>query len=309
MSVTIKGKIMSKKQPENPLGFQEEVVKETQETEEVVKEKEESIPKSQVKLGLNEVELPCGFFFKYEDKFHCLRVVKIREMTGKIYKDLGTKKIRSNPALLNSMILEQCVERLQGFTLRPAHYEQFLVADQNYLVMKIRQLSKGDTAEATVKCTNCDEKLESEINLDDLDVIRLPEPSTEEVEKGYRTFEYKDESLGLKATFRYPMIMDINKVGPVAQENAFEAQDLMLEGCLMELTYSKGKVVAPVKKGFISNLPIRVYESLRDGFLNSQPGLIDKIGIRCYACNHPNELEINAASFLISAPKKPTPTE
>lgn len=252
----------------------------------------------------NIVELPCGFFLGYEDGYIFSRKARIKEMTGKVITELGSSRVRKNPALFTTLLLEQCVVSIADRKLRTSQLDQLLVADQDFLVMKIRQLSKGDIVHGNINCEKCQEKLEADIDLNELSVTRLDDPNKDEASQGYRTFTYENKELDLKVKFRYPTVGDSLGVTSISNENPVAAHNKIMESCLVEYTSDNQTVSGPVKKGFMENLSIRKYEAIRDAFLQSQPGYDTVFGIECWSCGHSNQMETTAQDFLISPPKK-----
>ena len=137
-----------------------------------------------------QVELPSkGILYKFENEED--RSVYLRPMTFEDEKYLATaKKSGKDPA---NLLLERCVSNIE--------VNHLTSADKLFLILKLRELSYGDTYDARVVCSKCESEAEIGIIISELPVKELPEDFTDPVVVTL-------PKLGKEAKVRIPRVKD-----------------------------------------------------------------------------------------------------
>ena len=137
-----------------------------------------------------EVELPSkGFLYKFEDEDK--KVVYLRPMTFEDEKHLTmVQRSAKDPA---NLLLERCVSNLD--------VNQLTSSDKLYLILKLREISYGDTYDARVVCPKCNAEAEIGIDISNLPVKELPENFVDPVTVTL-------PKLGKEAKVRIPRVKD-----------------------------------------------------------------------------------------------------
>ena len=157
-----------------------------------------------------------------------------REMTGRDEEAISKSDIKQNGAKLVSTLLERCVTSIGTLTRKEVGTEKWkeiirnlLVGDQDYMLIKLRELSIGGEIEVTHTCPQCKESLKTYLDISELEI----EPF-----KGQRVVPfslpkgYKDKKgvTHREGTMRLPSGQDREILTPIAKKNVAQASTLML---------------------------------------------------------------------------------
>lgn len=157
----------------------------------------------------------------------------IRPMTGADEEELARFK-NSSMARLITVILERCVTRigtLEKSEIRKNKWHEIIsnlyVADQDYMMMRIRETSIGNMLSIVHTCAECKTSITTELTVDELKVIEW------DGEEGIqftlpRGFVDKDGNVHREGIIKYPRGIDRESVVPIAQRNAPRARHVML---------------------------------------------------------------------------------
>jgi hypothetical protein len=151
-------------------------------------------------------------------------------LTGR-EEELLAQARRSESASLVTMVLSRCVRRLGGISPLPEDVtRQLLVADRQYLMLKLRQSTFGDVVRASVFCpwADCGKRVSLEFRIGDVPVEEAPEAAPV-----YRMTLSEDAApLGnpeeRQVTFRLPNGADQESVSPLLAHNEAEALSRLL---------------------------------------------------------------------------------
>jgi len=167
------------------------------------------------------------------------RDVELIILSGREEELLADRKDPASAALVTA-ILNRCVRRIG--TISPISEEvarKLLVADRQYLLLKLREVTFGEQVLATIPCPwpNCGKQVDIDFSMNDI-------PVRESKEKGptYKmTLSPEAAFLGdhgevyNEITFRLPNGGDQEVISPLIFENEAMALTLLLERCIQDI--------------------------------------------------------------------------
>lgn len=240
-------------------------------------------------------ELPCGLLREGE----VIRDAEITPMTGRVRKNIARPDIRRNGARIIDAVLLACVRSIGGKRVDRQVLDELLVGDRDFLTMKIRQASLGGRVSAQMQCGSCRERIDFEVDLEEVELYPLQEGDCEIAEDGRtRFFRIDDPDLGVKAAFRYPAGKDQHAIVPLAQKNPVEANYRMYLLCLEEWNAQ----TKPFPASFFENLPLNVLDWVDAEFTARMPGPEMEHEVICDLCGTANPMSLEMSDFLFPRP-------
>lgn len=206
-----------------------------------LKKKTDETPKAEV----NEMNTPTTFSMNDNEVFNLLagyvddegtlhNTFTLREMTGRDEEAISKSDVRQNPAKAISLLLTRCVTSLGTLTRKEVGPEKWkdiieslLVGDQDYMFLKLREISIGKEFEVRHKCPKCKAELVTYVDIDELDIVPFKGERVVsfELPKGYKNKQGKMYRLG---KIRLPNGKDREIITPIARKNLAMANTLML---------------------------------------------------------------------------------
>ena len=167
------------------------------------------------------------------------REVELAPLSGRDEELLAMQESLANPELL-TVLLARCVRGLGPF--RPVSEElarRLLIADRQFLLLKLRQMTFGDHVQATVQCPweACRKKVDIDFSLQDI-------PVRESEEKGPLYTRELSPEAGFsnehgehyrEVVFRLPNGEDQEAISPMVEGNDTKALALLLARCIRRL--------------------------------------------------------------------------
>lgn len=168
-----------------------------------------------------------------------LREVELAPLSGRDEELIAAQQPNANATLLTAL-LARCVLRLGH--IRPVSEDltrHLLVADRQFLLLKLRQMTFGDQVQATVQCPweACRKKVDIDFSLDDI-------PVHESEQKGplYTRKLSPEAAFGSEhgepyreVVFRLPSGEDQEAIARTVEEDETEALALLLARCIRRL--------------------------------------------------------------------------
>jgi hypothetical protein len=164
------------------------------------------------------------------------REVELIPLTGKEEELLAQNREKQSASLVTTVI-SRCLKRLG--TVEPVTEEaarNLLVADRQYLLLKLREITFGDGVQLTVSCPwpHCGEPVDLAFSTRDISIKESgdkgPVYSMELSEKA--AYESDNGKHYRKVTFRLPSGGDQESVSPLLDENEAGALTALLERCI-----------------------------------------------------------------------------
>jgi len=252
------------------------------------------MPQYEKDLG-HAFELPCGLLREGA----VIREVELTPMTGRVRKNIARPDVRRNGARIIDAVLLACIRTVGGKRADRQLLDELLVGDRDFLTMKIRQISLGDRVTAHMQCGSCRERIDFDIDLDQVELFPLAEGDCEISEDGRtRLFRIENADLGVSAAFRYPAGRDQHAIVPLVQKNPVEANYRMYLLCLEEWNGQ----AKPFPNTFFENLPLNVLDWVDAEFTARMPGPELEHEVICDLCGTANPMSMEMSNFLFPAP-------
>lgn len=159
--------------------------------------------------------------------------------------------------------------------------------DLEYLFVKLRSISVGETTEVQIACNNCEEKNKVEVDL-----------SVVEVEKNEDHTDTVKISSELVFKMKYPELKDLATV----TDNVESLLDLITNSVKTVFYGEEAIDIGPAEKEDLKNIVEQLTSSqfkLVQDFFATAPKLRHSIDFTCEHCQHPNKQRLEGlASFF-----------
>jgi len=115
------------------------------------------------------VKLPLGYYDKETDTWY--RYADIREMTGRDEERMSDPKNKRNGGKILTALLASCVTSIGPIkVVTEEMIRQLTIGDRDLLLLRIRQLSFGNSVSMTLTCPSCKARLNLDVDLNDIEV-------------------------------------------------------------------------------------------------------------------------------------------
>jgi hypothetical protein len=176
-------------------------------------------------------ELPGGY---WDPNGQLHRAFELAAVTGRDEEQLASAVGPSPPALVTE-VLSRCVRRIGDISpVSPEVARQLLVADRNYLLLRLRQATFGDRVRANLFCPwpDCGEQVSVGFSIADLPV----EQARHRAPLHTMTLTVsEDDGTPIDVTFRLPNGADQEEVSALLALNEATALTLLLSRCITRL--------------------------------------------------------------------------
>ena len=262
---------------------------------------EEKAPVYNSRIEVNEdgeteqFELLAGYT---DDEGVLHKTFSLREMTGRDEEAISKSDVKQNPSKLVSVLLERCVMSIGTLTRKSVGTEKWkdiikslYVGDQDFMLIKLRELSMGGEIEVTHTCPYCKESLKTILDVSELEV----EPFKGErviqfsLPKGYRD---KKGVVHKDGTLRLPTGQDREILTPIARKNVAQASTLMLTRLCK---FEDGLYVT---EDVMRDLTVRDREYLQKVLQENLFGINLEIDVTCTSCGEEFKGNLNATNFI-----------
>lgn len=216
------------------------------------------------------------------------------------------KKVRYRPFLVkeeknlmiaaesgdNTSVFRTLIDTISSCVEDDINKNKLTTFDIEYMFLKMRAKSVGETSRIGVKCTECETSNEQEIRIDQLE-IDMPDIET--------TVELTP---GISVELQWPAFNDLISIGMVEGQNPSTEQAFtMIRACLKTIVTEEERIdVSDVPEAevqeFIESMSSAQFESIKK-FIDNVPKLEHEIDFKCKHCGHDNKVLIEGvASFL-----------
>lgn len=222
----------------------------------------------------------------------------LREMTGRDEEAISKSDLKQNGAKLISTLLERCVTSIGTLTRKEVGTEKWkdiirglYVGDQDFILIKLRELSMGRELEVTHVCPSCKESLKTIFDVGELEV----EPFKGQrvvpfcLPKGYRD---KKGEIHRDGTMRLPTGQDREILTPIAKKNVAQASTLMLTRLCQ---FEDGLYVT---EDVMRDLTVRDREYLQKILQENLFGINLEVDVVCTNCGEDFKGSLNATNFI-----------
>lgn len=246
--------------------------------------------------GESEVfEMPAGYV---DDNGTMHKTFTLREMTGRDEEAISKADMKQNGAKLISTLLERCVLSIGSLTRKELGIEKWkevirslLVGDQDYILIKLRELSMGGEIEVTHTCPYCKKSMKTFLDVSELEVLPFKglRVIPFSLPKGYRD---KKGVVHRDGTMRLPTGFDREVLTPIAKKNVAQASTLMLT----RLCKFDDEVY--VTDDVMRDLVTRDREYLQKLLQDNLFGVNLEVGVTCAECGEEFKGNLNSVNFI-----------
>ena len=243
----------------------------------------------------DEFEMPAGYLDS-DGVLH--KTFTIREMTGRDEEAISKSDLRQNGAKLITVLLERCVMSIGTLVKKEVGeikwkeiIKSLYVGDQDYIVLKIRELSMGGEIEVTHICPNCKASMKTLLDVSELEVepFKGERLIQFELPKGYRD---KKGNVHTTGTMKLPTGYDREVLTPIAKKNVAQASTLMLTRlCKFDDGIS-------VTEDVMRDLTIRDREYLQKLLQENLFGVNLEVDVTCVDCGEEFKGNLNSINFI-----------
>lgn len=222
-----------------------------------------------------------------------------REMTGKDEEAISKADVRANGAKLCNVLVERCVLRIGTLDKKEVGQAKWgqiirnmLGGDLDYMVFKIRELSKGNEVEFTHKCPNCGQKLITVMNTDEFNIkqFRGEREVPFELIRGYKDRKGEVKTQGV---MRLPNGFDREVITPMFRKNPSSAITTLITRCVK---FNDGS--EPMSQ-FVQEMSLRDRDILENIIKENTFGVDTSIeGLICDNCGQDISGEIGQSDFF-----------
>lgn len=219
------------------------------------------------------VRLPAGIFVKNE----IVQEAEVRELTGEHEEVIAKARNGNNPAKFVSTLLQCGVVKVGELPATNDLLESLVQGDLDALLMGIRRATFGDTFEVYgVQCPTCEEMNDLTLDLKDIPVKELDDPTVREY--------LVDLRKGRKARIQFPTGAVQTEIFK-KQRSIPEMNSLTLAACVLSFIEADGSEHLSNGLTSVKNLGIGDRKLLQDFIYENQPGpRYDRVFAQCHAC-------------------------
>ena len=167
------------------------------------------------------------------------RAVELVPLSGHEEELIAGRQEPSRAALV-TRILSRCVQRIGAISpISAALIRDLLVADRQYLMIKLRQATFGDQVQATMRCpwADCQQRIDIDFALSDINVIESVD------RRAAYALQLSEAAAGSDATgksyrevlFRLPTGADQENAAPLALQDETAALSLLFNRCIQSI--------------------------------------------------------------------------
>jgi DNA-directed RNA polymerase subunit RPC12/RpoP len=223
-------------------------------------------------------------------------VIHVRCMTGEEEQILATPRYIKKGQAIN-MIFKNCVRE----NIQP---EKLLTIDRTWLLIYLRGISYSPEYEVEVRCTECQTRFQTQIDLDKMLVNRCPEhfngDSMEDIlpKSGYR-FSYR------LATGKDENMIQDHRDRRIKQNTDGGHDDTWTYRASLLINNIEGLDDQVAIQALISRLPIQDVAYIRNLLVDPPFGVDTKVSIICANCSEEFQVEMPMdTNFFFPKPRK-----
>ena len=235
------------------------------------------------KPSIGEYELPCGYL-DADGNLHTS--VSVREMTGEEEDILSAKNVPGSKKI--NKILSKCtvsIGSINGGAIESI-IQDLTQGDRIFLLIAVRRASLGDEMPFLTKCPSCEEEARFHLDLGDLEVIKMADPTT-------RSYSVTLPKTGKKVMMKVLTGRGEDAIGKASSRG----RDLITTAIFARVDSMDDK---PVTMKDLKDLPLADRNFLRDEWEDHEGGLDTAVKIDCPACGneYDTELDISQQGFF-----------
>jgi len=223
---------------------------------------------------------------------------QVREMTGVEEEAISRNEIKSNGGKVIRTLIERCCTRIGTYeqsALKEKEWRDIIqsltVGDQDYIMLKIREVTIGKEIEVAHKCPNCKQELVTVLDIDELEInpFKGDWEIDFELPRGYVD---KEGNVYTKGKLRFPNGYDREALDQVARNNIGLANTMLLTRCIVDFSGLK------VHDSLVKSLSYKDRDYLLNLLKDNQFGVKLETEVTCVSCGESFVGNMNMANFL-----------
>ena len=187
-------------------------------------------------------------------------------------------------------ILNAVKDIIQACTYDKVKVDELASFDLEYLFLKLRAKSVGETSKIGLRCISCDKTNQIEINIDDITV---------DISNSSDSNIMLNDKVGIK--LRYPTVKDIQKLSSMKDgvDQMMRTVTMCIDNIFDDNKVYPAKESTPKElEAFIDSLNSEQFKKIQH-FFESMPSLKRDVAFACEHCGHSNEFELKGlANFF-----------
>lgn len=244
-------------------------------------------------MELRTEQLPGGYV---DDTGTIHRRVELIPLTGKEEECLAEYHTRVSATLVTTL-LSRCVRRIG--TISPVTENvarELLVADRQFLLLKLREMTFGEQVQATIVCPwpNCGHQVDIDFSTHDIPIEESTDKGpTYSITLSPEALQQGDFSATEKAvTFRLPNGADQEELASVMLNNEAAALTALLGRCIKQIGAQKNTVE------LIHQLPPLARMEIEQGMESQAPKIDLSLGATCPECHRDFTMPFDLQQFF-----------
>ncbi len=271
--------------------------------------KEEQLTESEERLLEITQEAEENDLFETDDTFYMLHGYKdeegnlhkdfeLRFVTGRDQEAVQKADIKNNPSKMITTLLARCCTRigtLYADKIGPGSWTEIIrklyTGDQDYMLLKLTEISFGKTIKSSHNCPECGVKLNSEIDTDELEIIQFTASEFPfSLKRGYKDRKGVIHKEGL---IRTPTGFDREILTPLLKKAGPARVDTIMLTRTMK--FSDGY---PVDDDVTLSLSAADRQYLLELLKDNYFGVKTEVDITCDSCGETFRASLNVVNFI-----------
>lgn len=240
------------------------------------------------------------FLKGYTDKEGTLHTTfELEEMGGAEEEAISKADVKRNGAKIVNTLLAMCCKRIGTLEREDFNKSEWLdiirsldVGDQDIMLLRLREISKGTEVEADFECPYCGQKLKNIMETSEFEIQQYNGVDKIEFELP-RGFVDREGNTHTKGIIRRPNGLDREILDPIARKNIGRANTLMLTRCIESVEGMKNILDKDVR-----DLKTRDREYLYNVLKDNQFGIKTVTEVECTECGEEFEGTLNLVNFI-----------
>jgi hypothetical protein len=261
---------------------------------------QEEAPVTTGRSGRREIEvtLPIG---SRDERGRVHRSAWLRKMTGREEALLADPANQRNGGRLVTALLQSCITRLEDMEEVPrSQVERMYSVDRNFLLLRLRGLTFGNTLPASYTCPSCGNRFEVDEDLSELPLRILapdeePEDIVVELEDG---FVDRDGAVYTSMTLRLARGDDEAAVAPQMRKNPSLGKNALLARCMKSLGDLPAHRMEALGPRIMSDLTLADRRLIDKAFNEGAPGIDLIREMDCPSCGSEFRSTLDMTRFL-----------
>lgn len=223
---------------------------------------------------------------------------EITEITGVEEEAISKPEIKQNAGKLVRTLIELCCFRIGTLTRAEMGVfkwreliNKLSVADQDIILLRIREISLGEELKINNQCPHCKAKMETSLTTEELEIT--PFNGLREIDfelpKGFKD---KDGNIHKTGKLRMPTGLDREILDPIARKNMGQANTMLLTRCITELDGQ------PIYDDLIKGLSLKDRKYLFSLMDENKYGVVMTTDTTCPTCGEEFKASLNIVNFI-----------